>query len=210
MPEFVNYQLQQIPIRQIDTNLVGNTLATITAGNREALQKQSELRAAIANMDLNEAEDGFRQQLFDDISTTIEDNAIEGNAYYALDDIIKKQGDIASNPGLLGRLKAQQEYKKFNETLDARVLEGDINQDTADWAKAKNPYYYQDKIDETGKVIGGSEWKPGITPVKDIDFNDVLKLAAQYASPEAGGNTVATFLGADGKPLQILQIVMVY
>lgn len=200
MPEFVNYQLQQIPIRQIDTNLVGNTLATITAGNKEALQKQSELRTAIANMDLNEAEDGFRQQLFDDITTTIEDNSIAGNAYYALDDIIKKAGDIGSNPGLLGRLKAQQEYKKFNETLDARVLKGDINQDTADWAKAKNPYYYQDKVDDAGRVIGGTEWKPGITPVKDIDFNEVLKLAVQYTSPDAGANTSVTFLDENGRP----------
>lgn len=201
MPEFVNYQLQQIPIRQIDTNLVGNTLATITAGNKEALQKQSELRTAIANMDLNEAEDGFRQQLFDDITSTIEDNSVAGNAYYALDDIIKKAGDISSNPGLLGRLKAQQEYKKFNETLDARVLKGDINQDTADWAKAQNPYHYQDKIDKiTGKVIGGTEWKPDITPVKDIDFNEVLKLAVQYTSPDAGANTSVTFLDENGRP----------
>ena len=201
MPEFVNYQLQQIPIRQIDTNLVGNTLATITAGNKEALQKQSELSAVIADMDLNEAEDEFRQQLFDDITTTIEDNSIEGNAYYALDDIIKKSGDIYRNPALLGRLKAQQEYKKFNETLDARVLKGDINQDTADWAKAQNPYYYKDKVDETtGKVIGGTEWKPGITPVKDIDFNDILRLAAQYVTPDGGTTQNITFIDENGKP----------
>ena len=200
MPEFVNYQLQQIPIRQIDTNLVGNTLATITAGNKEALQKQSELSAVIADMDLNEAEDGFRQQLFDDITTTIEDNSIEGNAYYALDDIIKKSGDIYRNPALLGRLKAQQEYKKFNETLDARVLKGDINQDTADWAKAQNPYYYKDKVDEvTGKVIGGTEWKPGITPVKDIDFNDVFDAITKELKPETGGWSGSNgFLYSDG------------
>lgn len=198
MPEFVNYQLQQIPIRQIDTNLVGNTLATITAGNKEALQKQSELRTAIANMDLNEAEDGFRQQLYDDITSTIEDNSVAGNAYYALDDIIKKAGDIGSNPGLLGRLKAQQAYKQFQTEVDARK---DLNDDTKAWAKAKNPYYYQDKIDKTtGRVIGGTEWKPGITPVKDIDFNEVLKLAVQYTSPDAGANTSVTFLDENGRP----------
>lgn len=199
MPEFVNYQLQQIPIRQIDTNLVGNTLATITAGNREALQKQSELKTAIANMDLNEAEDGFRQQLFDDITTTIEDNSIAGNAYYALDDIIKKAGDIGSNPGLLGRLKAQQEYKKFNETLDARVLKGDINQDTANWAKAQNPYKYADKIDSnTGRVIGGTEWKPDITPVEDIDMNKVYALASQYIRPKKSNWEPTTFVDENG------------
>lgn len=198
MPEFVNYQLQQIPIRQIDTNLVGNTLATITAGNKEALQKQSELRTAIANMDLNEAEDGFRQQLFDDITTTIENNSVAGNAYYALDDIVKKAGDIGSNPGLLGRLKAQQEYKKFNETLDARVLKGNINQDTADWAKANNPYHYQDKVDNTGRVIGGTEWKPSITPVEDIDMNKVYALASQYIKPKKSNWESTTFVDENG------------
>ena len=198
MPEFVNYQLQQIPIRQIDTNLVGNTLATITAGNKEALQKQSELRTAIANMDLNETEDGFRQQLFDDITTTIENNSVAGNAYYALDDIIKKAGDIGSNPGLLGRLKAQKEYKKFNETLDARVLKGDINQDTADWAKANNPYHYQDKVDNTGRVIGGTEWKPSITPVEDIDMNKVYALASKYIKPKKSNWESTTFVDENG------------
>lgn len=196
MPEFVNYQLQQIPIRQIDTNLVGNTLATITAGNREALQKQSELRTAIANMDLNEAEDGFRQQLFDDITTTIENNSIEGNAYYALDDIIKKAGDIGSNPGLLGRLKAQQAYKQFQAEVDARK---DLSDDTKAWAKAQNPYQYADKIDKTtGEVIGGTEWKPRITPVEDIDMNKVYALASQYIRPKKSNWESTTFVDENG------------
>lgn len=195
MPEFVNYQLQQIPIRQIDTNLVGNTLATITAGNKEALQKQSELRTAIANMDLNEAEDGFRQQLFDDITTTIEDNSIAGNAYYALDNIIKKAGDIGSNPGLIGRLKAQQAYKQFQAEVDARK---DLNDDTKAWAKAKNPYHYQDKVDDAGRVIGGTEWKPDITPVEDIDMNKVYALASQYIKPKKSNWESTTFVDENG------------
>ncbi len=196
--EFNNYVLQQRPIQPLlDLGVVQNTLATITAGNKEALQKTSELKTAIANLDLNEAEDGYKESLYNEIEKTIDDNAIEGNAYYALDDIIKKQGDISSNPGLLGRLKAQQAYKQFQAEIDSRK---DLNDDTKAWAKAMNPYYYKDKINDVGKVIGGTEWKPGITPVEDIDFNEVLKLAAQYASPDAGGNTVASFLGADGKP----------
>lgn len=201
MPETLNnYVLQERPIVPgLDLGIAQNTLATITAGNKEALQQQNALRTAIAEMDLNEAEDGFRQQLYDDITKTVEDNSIAGNAYYALDDIIKKSGDIASNPALLGRLKAQKEYKQFNETLDARVLKGDINQDTADWAKAMNPYKYQDKIDATGKVIGGTEWKPRITPVKDIDFNDVFDAITRELKPETEGwSGTNAFLYNDG------------
>lgn len=199
MPEQLNtYILQERPITPgLDLGIVQNTLATITAGNKEALQTQSALRTAIAEMDLNEAEDGFRQALYDDISKTVEDNAIEGNAYYALDDIIKKQGDIASNPGLLGRLKAQQAYKQYRTQIDSR---NDINQDTKEWAKALNPYHYEDKVDESGRIIGGSEWFPDMVPVSDVDFNDVLKLAAQYTTSDAGGETSISFLDANGRP----------
>lgn len=185
--ELTNYVLQERPIQpMIDLGIMQNTLATITAGNKEALQKQSELRAAIAKLDLNEAEDGYKQQLYDDITKTIDDNAIEGNAYFALDDIIKKAGDIHSNQGLIGRINAQQAYKTFEEELKQRVLKNDISQDTADWAKELNPYHYEDtyKVDEQGNpvldekgspiVIGGTRWTPNFTPVKDIDFNDVF------------------------------------
>lgn len=196
MPELTNYVLQQRPIRNIDLGIVQNSLSTITAGNKEALQKTSELRTAIANMDLNETEDRFREQLYNDITKTIEDNSIEGNAYYALDDIIKKTGDITSNPGLLGRLKAQQAYKQFQTEVDARK---DLTDDTKAWAKAKNPYYYQDKIDEsTGKVIGGTEWKPGITPVEDIDMNKVYALASQYIRPKKSNFESTTFVDENG------------
>ena len=195
--QLINYVLQERPIQpSLDLGIVQNTLATITAGNKEALQKQSELRTAIANLDLNEAEDGYKQQLYDDITKTIDDNAIEGNAYYALDDIIKKQGDIASNPGLIGRLKAQQAYKQYRAEIDARK---DISDDTKTWAKEINPYQYQDKIDETtGNVIGGTEWKPIITPVEDIDMNKVYALASQYIRPKKSNWESTTFVDENG------------
>lgn len=196
MPEFVNYQLQQIPIRQIDTNLVGNTLATITAGNERVLQKQSELSTAIANMDLNPVEEPFRQNLLKEIETAVEENTIDGNAHYAINAIIKKAGDIGSNPGLIGRLKAQQAYKQFQAEVDARK---DLNDDTKAWAKAQNPYIYIDKFDKTtGEVIGGTEWKPRITPVEDIDMNKVYALASQYIRPKKSNWESTTFVDENG------------
>lgn len=210
--EFNNYVLQQRPIQPLlDLGVVQNTLATITAGNKEALQKQSELRAAIANLDLNEAEEGYKQQLYDDITKTIDDNSIEGNAYYALDDIIKKQGDISSNEGLIGRVKAQQAYKTFQAQLDDRVAKGDISADTAEWAKELNPYEYHDnyKKDEQGNdvldangnkiVIGGSTWLPKVNPTSDIDFNEVFKAITKELVPEQGGwSGTRNFIYTDG------------
>lgn len=191
-----NYVLQERPIQPaVDLGVVTQSLATINQGNKEALQTQSALRTAIAEMDLNEAEDGFRQALYDDITKTIDDNSIAGNAYYALDDIIKKQGDIGSNPALLGRLKAQAAYKQYRNQIDAR---NDINEDTKAWAKDMNPYHYEDKVDESGKVIGGSEWLPTITPVEDIDLNKVYAIASQYIIPKTSHWDNTTFVDADG------------
>lgn len=197
MPEgLTNYILQERPIQPaVDLGVVTQSLATINQGNKEALQTQSALRTAIAEMDLNEAEDGFRQALYDDITKTIDDNSIAGNAYYALDDIIKKQGDIGSNPALLGRLKAQAAYKQYRNQIDAR---NDINEDTKAWAKDMNPYHYEDKVDESGKVIGGSEWLPTITPVEDIDLNKVYAIASQYIIPKTSHWDNTTFVDADG------------
>ena len=201
MPEgLTNYVLQERPIQPaVDLGVVTQSLATIHQGNKEALQTESALRSAIAEMDLNETEDNFRQVLFDDITKTIDENSIAGNAYYALDDIIKKQGDIASNPALLGRLKAQQAYKQYKETIDSRVAKGDISTDTGEWAKSLNPYHYEDKVDETGRIIGGSEWLPNMTPVSDIDINQVFDAVSKQLKPKSStwsGGSV--FMNADG------------
>lgn len=208
--EFNNYVLQQRPIQPLlDLGIVQNTLATITAGNKEALQKTSELKTAIANLDLNEAEDGYKEGLYNEIEKTIDDNAIEGNAYYALDDIIKKQGDIASNPGLLGRVNAQQAYKSFRAQIDERLQKGDIDVDTAEWAKEQNPYHYKDNYkknqdgtdfigpDGNKVVVGGTEWTPNMVPTSTLDMNEIYAMASKYIVPKKGSIDNATFINPE-------------
>ena len=193
----IHYVNQERPILPgVDLGIAQNTLQTITAGNKEALQQASNLKTAIANMDLNEAEDGFRAALYDDINKTIEDNTLMDNPYYALDDIIKKQGDIASNPALIGRLNAQKAYKDYQNNIDSRK---DINEDTKTWAKELNPYQYQDKIDDKGNVVGGSTWTPSFTPVRDIDMNEVFDAISKQLKPQTSGwSGASAFMNADG------------
>lgn len=193
----IHYVNQERPILpSVDLGITQNTLQTITAGNREALQQASNLKTAIANMDLNEAEDGFRAALYDDITKTIDDNSLMDNPYYALDDIIKKQGDIASNPALIGRLNAQKAYKDYQNGIDSRK---DINEDTKAWAKELNPYQYQDKLDDKGNIIGGSTWTPSFTPVRDIDMNEVFDAISKQLKPQTSGwSGTSAFMNADG------------
>ena len=47
----------------------------------------------------------------------ITNNSTYGNAYGALDDVIRENGSIMSNPGMIGRLRAQQDYKKYIDNL---------------------------------------------------------------------------------------------
>lgn len=200
MPEdFVNYQIQTIPNNSIlDPYIYDKSLSTITAGNKEVANKQSELLATINSLDMNEAEDPFRQQLYNDITKIIKDNSIEKNDYYALNTLIKKYGNIYQIPGVVGRLKAQAAYKAFKNQIDARAAKGEITRDTVEWAKNKNPYKYQDIVDNKGEIIGGTEWTPTITPVEDIDMNKVYAIASQYLKPNKSHWQVTTFLNDDG------------
>ena len=50
-----NYVLQERPIApMVDLGILSNSFATIDQGNKEAFKTQSELKAAIGNIDLNE------------------------------------------------------------------------------------------------------------------------------------------------------------
>ena len=178
----VNRPLEEY-IAPVDLQTIGNAYNTLEQGHLKALELRNQLDTAIANLDLNEAEDEFRQSLSSGIKNTIDENSYNGNAYYALDDLIKVQGDIARNPGLIGRLRAQQAYKLYQTNIDARK---DINQDTKEWAKELNPYHYKDKLDNKGNIIDGEEWKPGFTPVSDIDFNEVFDAVTKQLKPKSG------------------------
>lgn len=182
----VNYVIQERPMApMIDAGLLSNSLNTIHEGNIQANQMLSKLEAAINSLDMNESENQFKAGLKDELEGLTKPKELANNAHFAINDIIKA-GNILSRPDVLGRLNAQKEYKTFEEELKQRVLQGDISQDTADWAKELNPYHYKDtyKTDEKGNlilneegspiIVGGTQWTPNFTPVKDIDFNDVF------------------------------------
>lgn len=174
--------------------VLSNSYNTIEQGHKEAIKAASELETAMASLDLNEAEDEFRQAKINEIKSTINDNLTFGNAYTALPSLIAKAGDIASDPQMLGRLRAQQDYKTFRDAVDART---DIPDDYKEYYKNINPYQYQDKFDNKGNIIGGTKWTPNDTPVESIDINEIFKEAISYASPDSGSYTGVKFLNSD-------------
>lgn len=193
----INY-IQRQQVNPIEVGAFDKAATTLQQGHKEAVKAASDLELAIAKLDLNEKEDAFRAAKLNQIKDTIRANTIYGNSYGALSKIIESQGSILGGADMIGRLKAQAEYKQYQDTLDKRQ---DISQDVKDRFKEMNPYYYADKIDKkTGEIIGGTKWSPNSTPVEGVDMSKVASMALQLAAKERGSSNKTTWLDADGNP----------
>ena len=93
-------------VAPVNLEVLGRTYDTLEQGHKETVKAASELEVTMANLDLNEAESEWRQQKIAEIQQTVTDNTTYGNAYGALDDVIAKAGNIASDQGMIGRLNA--------------------------------------------------------------------------------------------------------
>ena len=196
MPDLVYFQNAQRPILpSIDLNVFEKVATGLEQGHREALQAESALRAAIAKLPMDASEDEYKVQLGNQIEQASENAALYGNKYYSIPELIKAQGDIESNPGILGRIRANEAHLKNDAAIDART---DINQDTKERFKAINPYHYEDKYDSKGNVIGGTEWTPKYTPVKDISLIELFEAAGKFINPDTTSWDNITFVNSDG------------
>lgn len=183
-------------VNPIDLNVLARTYNTLEQGHQQAIQTKSQIDAQLAQLDLNEAEDAWRQEQLNKVRNALTENMQYGNAYSSLDDIVGTYGDITSNPGMIGRLRAQQDYKAYMNNLDKRT---DLSEDYKNYYRAVNKYNYQDITDKNGNVIGGSKWAPIDKEVSEIPMNQILNQALQWAAKEQGGGSQTRWLDANGK-----------
>ena len=121
------YQIIESPfVAPVDLQTLNTAYNNLQTRHDEAIKATSELKTAVANLDLNEAEEDFRQKLISDIEYTIGSNTAYGNSASAYDDIMKLSGDIASNTALIGRLKAQQAYTAYKNQVDSMNMPEDM------------------------------------------------------------------------------------
>lgn len=184
-------------VNPIDLNTLSKTYSTLEQGHQQAVKAASDLQTAMAQLDLNEAEDAWRQQRISEIQQTIADNTTFGNAYGALDDIIAKAGNLSSDAGMIGRLRAQQDYKTYLDNLNKRT---DLPEADKEYFREKNQYYYTDKYDDKGNVIGGSKWTPIEQEVSHVPMDKIFTQALTWAAKETGGGQQVTFLDRNGNP----------
>lgn len=183
-------------INPIDLEKLGQAYDTLEQGHLKAIDTASAVEAELAKLDLNEAEDEWRHQQVNKIKSAITNNSTYGNAYGALDDVIRENGSIMSNPGMIGRLRAQQDYKKYIDNLEKRT---DIPEDYKAYFKEQNTYNYKDITDSKGNIIGGSKWNPAVQEVSTVPMTQLLDKALQWAAKESGGGSQTRWLDSQGK-----------
>lgn len=180
----------------VDLNTLGNTFNTLEQGHKEAIKTASNLQAEMAKLELNEAENEWRQQKISEIQQTIDNNTIFGNSAAALDDIIVKAGNLASDAGMIGRLQAQKDYTEFKNKI---INDKTLTEDYKEYYLENNPYYYKDIVDEkTGKVISGTKWNPNISPTAVVDLSSLITKGLQWAAKESGSYNQVRWLDKNG------------
>ena len=183
-------------VNPIDLEKLGQAYDTLEQGHLKAIDTASAVEAELAKLDLNEAEDEWRQQQVNKIRSAITNNSTYGNAYGALNDVIRENGSIMSNPGMIGRLRAQQDYKKYINNLEKRT---DIPEDYKAYFKEQNTYNYKDITDSKGNIIGGSKWNPAVQEVSTVPMAQLLDKALHWAAKESGGGSQTRWLDSQGK-----------
>lgn len=184
-------------VPEFDLDTVSNVYNTLQQRHDQAVIQESAVKKAIGDLQLNAQEDEFKQKLADRIDTVVQAEMIDGFKGYALNELIEEQGNIFSGPQVLGRLRAQQEYKAYQDNLNNRK---DLSEDKKNYFREINHYYYEDKYDATGKIIGGTEWEPIKREVSEVPKSVIMNQALQWAAKESGGGTQVTFLDANGNP----------
>lgn len=182
----------------VDLNTLGNTFNTLEQGHKEAIKTASNLQAEMAKLELNEAENEWRQQKISEIQQLVDNNTVFGNSAAALDDIVIKAGNLASDAGMIGRLQAQKDYTDFkNRVINDKTLPEDYKE----YFLEKNPYYYKDIVDEeTGKVINGTKWHPTTSPTAVVDLSSLISKGLQWAARESGSYNQVRWLDKNGNP----------
>lgn len=198
MPNIVSYG-NPVPLRnphRRNVEAFTNALNKIDEKAKESLQTQNQIKMALANLDINAAEDSWKAGYVRNIQNQLDDAAMYGDYSRSLNTARELAGQVASDPAVLGRVRAQAAYKTFMDNLDKRQ---DITQDIKNWAKDINPYHYQDQIDKEGHIIGGTNWEPNRTPVSTVDLSNLMTKAKQWVAVHKGsGVSDIKFVDEDG------------
>lgn len=195
MAEFKYIPTTYVPSVNLET--LGQTFNTLEQGHKEAVKAASDLAIAVSKMEMDSSEDGFKQQLVNDIQGMVAENTLYGNSYGALDELILKAGDMATDGRIQGRVRNHMLKTQYDAKVDAM----DIPEGMKQMYKDKNPYYYKDgDIDpKSGKILPGEKWEAKSNPTKQISDVDLQSYVLKIAQAEEGSLNSVSYLDANGK-----------
>ena len=178
----------------VNLDVLNNTFGTLQQNHRKAVEAASQLQASINQIELNDAEAEWKQNKINEVRSIIDNNTEFNNSAGALDDLTYANADILFGPDMIGRIRAQQAYKEFNNKLDKM----NIPEAYKDMYRELNPYHYEDKYNDNGQVIEGTKWEPNKNPVNTIPLSDLIVKGISIAAKDAGGSTVTQWLDKNG------------
>lgn len=196
MPININtagYQKRERVAAPLD--VYNSTLNTLQQKHDTAIETSNQIKTFLANKQLNEAENEWLDRYSRDINAQIEASAQDGSYATALTTAKKLAGEVASNTGLIGRERYQQEFKKFqDEVTNSNAYDGDVKA----YALEQNKYKYQDQTDETGKVIGGNQFQPNYRPVEQVDYNTLYQKVLSTVGVDSSSGEQLVWGDAEG------------
>ena len=168
-----------------DVSLLANSLAQREARMEKASAQEAAFNETASKLEtlvnpnekqwvynyLNKQSEGFKNALdAGDYGAAVRQATIAGS-------------NLLKNPEAMGRIQAQEQFKKEQDRQQARVTSGDIKQSTYEWWLNNNPYKYEDVKDTNGNIIGGTQYISETVPVKDIDFAAQAYAAFKLINP---------------------------
>jgi hypothetical protein len=176
-------------------DVYNSTLNTLQQKHDTAIETSNQIKTFLANKQLNEAENEWVDNYSRNINAQIEASAQDGSYATALTTAKKLAGEVASNPGLIGRERYQQEFKKFqDEVTNSNAYDGDVKA----YALEQNKYNYQDQVNETGKVIGGNQFQPNYRPVEQVDYNTLYQKVLSTVGVDSSSGEQLVWGDAEG------------
>lgn len=204
MINYNNVYLDYVP--PIDLNVANNAATNITKGHKEAIAAKSALDTFIGQLNLNESEDPYKQELKDKVRRVLDDSLIYGSDFAAGDALTALSGQFNSDNELLGKLRLNEQYQTWKDKLLANK---EIDQDTKDYLlKHPDNQYDWDKFanyetDANGNPVFKdlTPFKAGEEPTKHYSIGEIATAAIKLVRPNSSGFTNYQFvegIGEDG------------
>lgn len=170
-----------------DLSLLSRSLDKLEERKEKTLQQVNNIKAAIANVKLNEAEDEWRNNYINEIQRDIDQAAQLGDYSTALTVATKLAGDAASNPELLAKAKENENYENWKKEIDTLYLNNKIDRDTRDYFMDTNKYKFSGVYDDNGNFKNQSLTEYA-KPIQNLDLSGLFSWVGSTVAEMSGSS----------------------